>query len=259
VPWTVRNSMTTGRVDGAGAMGQSLIGRIVRHDEGFILPKPDSASPHADPRKTEIRALILAQMNRDARPSAINHRIRTVYGLTEPQADAALREVALEIFTSQPGRYIEGTLAKFRRLMVGEDERFRTHWATRKDGELRDAWTSEETIAHLYSPPSVIQEREFPVAEAVTRIFQPYVWSWLLGPLVLLGIGWGLVRGPRGPTTLLVLTVLALVFPSAALVGYVPRYRYPVDPLLLVLAAGGLLAAASLARASWRRLRTRAA
>ena len=44
------------------------------------------------------------------------------------------------------------------------------------------------------------------------------------------------------------LTVLALVFPSAALVGYVPRYRYPADPLLAVLAAGGVVAAVALAR-----------
>lgn len=246
VPWSVRGSMTTGRVSGAGAMGQSLIGRIIRHDEGFVLPKPDSPSPHADPRKTEIRGLILTQMHRDARPSAINHRIRNVYGLSEPEADAALREVALEIFTSQPGRYVEGTLAKFRRLLVGEDERLRVHWATRKDGELRDSWTSEPSIAHLYSPPSAIQELEYPVAEGVTRLFQPYAWRWLLVPLVLLGLGWGLVRGPRGPTVLLVLTVVALVFPSAALVGYVPRYRYPVDPLLAVLAAGGVVAAVAL-------------
>jgi 4-amino-4-deoxy-L-arabinose transferase-like glycosyltransferase len=254
VPWSVRGSMTSGRVSGAGAMGQSLIGRIVRHDEGFVLPKPDSPSPHADPRKTEIRALILTQMNRDARPSAINHRIRTVYDLSEPEADAALREVAVEIFTSQPGRYVEGTLAKFRRLLVGEDERLRVHWATRKDGELRDAWIGEPSIAHLYSPPSAIQELEYPVAEAVTRLFQPYLWRWLLVPLVLLGLGWGLVRGPRGPTVLLALTVLALVFPSAALVGYVPRYRYPVDPLLSVLAAGGLVAAVALVRLGWERL-----
>ena len=259
IPWSVRGSMTTGRVSGAGAMGQSLIGRIVRHDEGFVLPRPDSPSPHADPRKTEIRALILTQMNRDARPSAINHRIRNVFGLTEPEADAALREVALEIFTSQPGRYVEGTLAKFRRLMVGEDERLRVHWGTRKDGELRDSWTGEPSIAHLYSPPSAIQELEFPVVEGVTRIFQPYLWGWLLLPLVLVGLGRGLVRGPRGPTVLLVLTVLALVFPSAALVGYVPRYRYPVDPLLSVLAAGGLVVAIGLARSARARLATGAA
>jgi 4-amino-4-deoxy-L-arabinose transferase-like glycosyltransferase len=255
VPWSVRNSMTTGRVSGAGAMGQSLVGRIIRHDEGFILPKPDGPSPHADPRKTEIRALILTQMSRDARPSAINHRIRNVFDLSEPEADAAMREVAIEVFTSQPGRYLEGTLAKFRRLLVGEDERLRVHWATRKDGELRDSWTSEPSIAHLYSPPSAIQDLEYPVAEGVTRVFQPYLWQWLLVPLVLLGLGWGLVRGPRGPTVLLVLTVLALVFPSAALVGYVPRYRYPADPLLAVLAAGGAVTVLVLARVALARRR----
>lgn len=254
VPWSIRGSLTTGRVSGAGAMGQSLVGRIVRHDEGFVLPRPDSASPHEDARKTEIRSLILTQMNRDARPSAINHRIRNVFGLTEPEADAAMRDVAVEIFLSQPGRYVEGTLAKFRRLLVGEDERLRTHWATRKDGELRDSWTAEASIAHLYSPPNVVQEREYANAEAVTRIFQPYVWGWLLLPLVVLGLGWGLVRGPRGPTILFLLTILVLVFPSAALVGYVPRYRYPVDPLLYVLAAGGLVAGVALARRGWARV-----
>jgi hypothetical protein len=257
VPWAVRGSLTTGRVSGAGALGQSLVGRIVRHDEGFVLPRPDGPSPYADPRKTEIRALILTQMNRDARPSAINHRIREVYGLSEPEADQAMREVAVEIFASQPGRYVEGTLAKLRRLFVGEDERLRVHWATRKDGELRDAWTDEASIAHLYSPPSAVQELEYPTAEAVTRIFQPYLWRWLLVPLALLGLGWGLVRGPRGPTVLLLLTVLALVVPSAALVGYVPRYRYPADPLLAVLAAGGLVAAVALARLARSRLRQR--
>lgn len=257
VPWSIRGSLTTGKVSGAGAMGQSLIGRIVRHDEGFVLPSPNGPSPHADPRKTEVRSLILTQMNRDARPSAINHRIRNVFGLTEAEADAAMREVAIEIFTSQPGRYVEGTLAKFRRLLVGEDERLRVHWATRKDGELRESWTNEATIAHLYSPPSPIQEREQPTVEAVTRVFQPYLWRWLLIPLVLLGLGWGLIRGPRGPTVLLLLTVLALVFPSAALVGYVPRYRYPVDPLLAALAAGGLVALIVLAGLARQRVQRR--
>ena len=255
VPWSIRGSFTTGKVSGAGALGQSLIGRIIRHDEGFVLPDPKSPPPlsAADPRKAEVRSLILTQMARDARPSAINHRIQEAYGLNEREADTALRAVALEIFTSQPGRYVEGTIAKFRRLLVGEDERLRVHWSTRKDGELRDSWTDEADIAHLYSPPSPIQEQEYPTAEAVTRVFQPYLWRWLLVPLVLLGLGWGLVRGPRAPTALLLLTTVALVFPSAALVGYVPRYRYPADPLLAVIAAGGLVAAIALTRSGWAR------
>ena len=241
VPWLIRGSFTSGRVSGAGAMGQSLVGRIIRHDEGFVLPSPDSPSPYADNQKSEVRRLILTQMGRDARPSAINHRVREVYGLSETDADTAMRDVAVEVFRSQPERYVEGSLAKLRRLFVGEDERLRVHWATRKDGEMRDDWLDEPSIAHLYSPPSAVQELEYPTAEAVTRIFQPYLWRYLLIPLVLIGLIGGLVIGPRGPTALLVLATLALVVPSAALVGYVPRYRYPADPLLAVLAAGGLI------------------
>lgn len=253
VPWTIRTAATSGQVGGAGAVGQSLVGRIVRHDEGFVLPSPDSAAPTGDPRQAEIRRLILTQMARDARPSAINHRIRTVFELSEAEANARMQAVAIEIFMSQPGRYVEGTLAKFRRLLVGEDERLRVHWSTRKDGELRDAWTDESRIAHLYAPPSAVEELEYPTAEALTRIFQPHAWSWLLAPLALLGLGWGLARGPRGASVLLLLTVLALVFPSAALVGYVPRYRYPIDPLLAVFVGGGAMALASLGRLAYAR------
>ncbi|MCC6178603.1 MAG: glycosyltransferase family 39 protein [Chloroflexi bacterium] len=256
-PWVVRTSFVTGKVDGAGALGQTLIGRIIRHDEGFTLPDPDSPAPSGDARNPEIRKLILTQMARDARPSAINHRIRTTFDLTETEADRALRNVALEIFRDQPGRYVEGTLAKFRRLLVGEEERLRTHWSTRKDGELREDWLGEASIAHLYSPPSQVQELEYSKADAVTGIFQPYAWRYALVPLVFVGLGWGLVRGPRGATLLLLLAVVALVFPSAALVGYVPRYRYPVDPLLAILAAGGLVALTSLAHEAFRRGRLR--
>ena len=40
---------------------------------------------------------------------------------------------------------------------------------------------------------------------------------------------------------------------AAALIGIEYRYRFPLDPLLNVLAAGGLLAIPSLARSVWRR------
>ena len=255
VPWIARSALTTGRVGSAGALGQTLIGRIVVHDEGFVLPKPDSPSAHTDPTKIAVRSLILTQAGREARPSAINHRIRNVFGLTEAEANAAMQEVALEVIAGQPERFVVGTVAKFRRILVGEDERLRAHWSTRKDGELRDDWLAEASIAHLYSPPSVVEELGYPTAEALTRIFQPFEWRYPLALLIALGLGLGLVRGPRGPTVLLLLTILALVFPSAALVGQVPRYRYPADPLLAVFAAGGVVVLWTLARMTARRLR----
>ncbi len=252
IPWTVRGALVSGRVGSAGALGQSLIDRVSRHDEGLVLPSPDSPTTLIDPTRIAVRRLILTQAARDARPSAINHRIREQFGLSEAEANAAMQDVALEVIRGQPERFFWGTLAKSRRILAGDDERLRSHWGSRKDGELRDDWLAEPSIAHVYSPPSAAEEAESPTAEALTRIFQPYQWRFILGLLIALGIGLGLVRGPRGPTVLLVLAGIALVVPSAALVGQVLRYRYPADPLLAVLVGGGLVALSPLARAARR-------
>src|SRR5215208_644926 len=216
LPWTARGVLATGRVGSAGALGQTLIDRVTRHDESLVLPHPDSLSQHDDPTAIAVRRLILTQSSRDARPSAINHRIRTQFGLDEAEANAAMLDVALEVIRSQPERYFWGSLAKFRRIMVGEDERLRAHWASRRDGELRETWLAEASIAHLWVPPSVAEERASPTAEALTRLFQPYQWLAPLSVLIALGLALGLVHGPRGPTVLLLLTVVALVLPGAA-------------------------------------------
>jgi hypothetical protein len=51
------------------------------------------------------------------------------------------------------------------------------------------------------------------------------------------------------------LAVLVLLAVSAALVGDVPRYRYPIDPLLYAVAAGGLTSLVGLGLAAARRVR----
>jgi hypothetical protein len=59
------------------------------------------------------------------------------------------------------------------------------------------------------------------------------------------------------PAVLPFLVAFILIAVSAMLVGDVPRYRYPVDPLMYVLAAGGLVGLASLAVSLARRERPR--
>jgi hypothetical protein len=48
---------------------------------------------------------------------------------------------------------------------------------------------------------------------------------------------------------------LGILLASAALDGPVPRYRYPLDPLIALFAAGALTVALSWALALWRRTR----
>jgi len=78
-----------------------------------------------------------------------------------------------------------------------------------------------------------------------------------LGPtiplLALIGaIGLALGIGARGAgpgvAAFLALVVVGLLLAAVAMVAPLPRYRYPVEPLLGLLAAGGLTTLAALAR-----------
>jgi hypothetical protein len=263
MPWMLRNYVQNGSFESAGALGQTLVGRISRHDEGFILPSPDSPSPAVDPTRVEARALILRQMTREARPSAINHRLRETYGWTEADANRAMRDVCLEIITAQKERYVTGTLVKARRLLWGEQEDFiGKHWGERKSRELRDDWVTNASIAHLLSPPSPLQEAEKYTAGAMMDLVSPHSLRWPLLALLVAGLVGGLRTANRWATVFVMLIVLALILTAAALVGFVPRYRYPADPFLAVLIGGGfawLLALAQSALNAGRFARSRSA
>lgn len=240
-PWMARNYVRNGSFESAGALGQTLTGRITRHDEGFTIPSPTSPSPYADPVQSEARALILRQMAREARPSAINHRLRTIYGWNEAQANRAMRDVAVEIILAQREHYVRGTAAKIRRLFWGETEDFSRHWGDRKSNELREDWVGNASIAHVLTTPTAVQEAEKYQAAAVASLVSPYTLRWPLLVLLLVGLVGGLRAANRWATVFMVLLALALVIPAGMLVGYVPRYRYPADPFLAVLVGGGLV------------------
>jgi hypothetical protein len=84
-------------------------------------------------------------------------------------------------------------------------------------------------------------------ADAVTSFFQPWRWrtsiSWLFGLGVVVALAVPRFRPVLAPAA----TALALVIAAAALDGLVWRFRYPADPAIAVVAAGGLFAPLALA------------
>lgn len=254
LPWMARNYLQDGSFESAGAVGQTLTGRIIRHDEGFVIPDPNSPSPYADPERTEARALILRQMQRNARPSAINHRLRNTFGWTEAQANRVMRDTALEIIAAQRERYVVGTIAKLRRILWGEVEVYQTHWNARKSEELKEDWKQDPALAHLFDDPTERERAEQPNAAAILNVLQPASWRGPLLALLAAGLVAGLRPRRRAGAVLLVGVILSLVVPAAMLVGYVPRYRYPADPLLAVLVGAGVVALSALAGWAWRRV-----
>jgi hypothetical protein len=199
--------------------------------------------------------MVIQSASRDLRPSAVNHRLQESLGLTPKQADLALRDFAVELITSQTDVYLLGSINKARAILLGEVERLRFHWNTRVDREMRDYWTSNASIAHALTPPTEVQRREQPATEVLLRVFQPAQHRSLLGVLMTLGLLAPLLRAQARPAWIIPVATLALVIPAALLVGQVPRYRYPADPMLAVLVGGGVTTLAWLSIAGWSRLR----
>jgi hypothetical protein len=241
--------------ESAPALGQTLYGRFVRHDERVDYPAPDSPAPFSEPERVAARSLILQSAERDQRPSAVNHRLQESLGLTPRQADQALRDFGMELIDGQTQLYIVGSINKLRAIFHGENERLSFHWSSRVDRELRDAWLSNASIAHALTPPTDIQRREQPVTEAVLLIFQPARHRALLGTLMLLGLMVAVLRSKARPALIIPLATLALLIPAALLVGQVPRYRYPADPMMAVLVGGGVSGIVWLFSAAFARLR----
>ncbi|MFN0074199.1 MAG: ArnT family glycosyltransferase [Chloroflexota bacterium] len=241
--------------DATPALGQTLYGRFVRHDERIVYPSPDSPAPFDNPDRVAARRLILQAAARDLRPSVVNHRLRESLGLTPKQADQALRDFALELVTTQTDRYILGSYNKARAILLGEVEKLGFHWNSRVDREMRESWQSNASIAHVLTPPTNIQRREQPVTEMLLRVFQPAQHRLVLSILLVIGLLAGFVRTASRPGWMIPLATLAMVIPSALLVGQVPRYRYPADPMLAALIGGGVASILWVAGFAWTRLR----
>jgi hypothetical protein len=72
---------------------------------------------------------------------------------------------------------------------------------------------------------------------------------------MLLGLIVAVFRSQARPALIIPLATLALLIPAALLVGQVPRYRYPADPMMAVLVGGGVSGIFWLFSAALARLR----
>ena len=270
LPWLGRNYLQHGTWSSDGALGLSLIGRLTRHDDGyfFVPPSdpsgkirlftfPDSASPSpaSDPLQSGARTTVLRMMANKALPSQIQTRLMREYGWTERQASQAMRDVAFEVILANRGHYVGTTLAEVVHILWGNPETKLWPEEDEYANKTKDDWLESPSIAHLLpSPPAPDSPRRRDAA-AIASIFSPYELRWPLLALLVLGVVRGLRSTNRWATGFIILLTLALVAPAAALVGFVPRYRYPADPFLLVLIGAGLTwlvqTTAAMYRSTW--------
>jgi hypothetical protein len=177
----------------------------------------------------------------------ITRRLQAEFKWTDAETARIAREMAFDVIQRQPGHYLSGTLGMFGQIAGGEYDRLRTDWKTQGRRLSRDEW--DERIEPLLANPTPQQEAEFPRAEAAVTFWQPVNWKPVLPLLALLGLGAALLSGgPARGAAVLGLAALILMLVAAAFDGPVPRYRYPADPYIGLLAAGGALAVGRAAR-----------
>ncbi len=242
LPWMARNALVQGTFAVAGGMGEGLAVRTIRYDQQFDFREP----PGDDQDRVVARARrIYRDEAREGSAFELAHRLREELGVSEVQADRLMRQIALEAIARQPLYYLQGTGEMFWRTFAGRPVRLRQDWTPWRN----IAW--EPRVAHLLPSPTAAEDRSFAAAEALATLYDPARFPFVAAALFALGTLWGLQARFR-PALLLGGLVLGLLLASAALIGIEWRYRYPLDPIITVLSAGGLVA-------TWQWARLRAA
>ncbi len=151
-----------------------------------------------------------------------------------------MQRVALDAIRDRPLSYVGIVMRDAGRIFLAEPESFARHWRAHQD-LLRDRDNPPpRQLRPFVGPPSPAQEQAFPFTERVANLYQS---TWL-GPIVPLLALVGLLAALRTPAWRPALAALAVVFlhaASLAAIGLSERYRQPTEPLVHVMAFGGLL------------------
>ena len=237
-PWMLRNLAEHGTLSAAGGLGRSLIARTIKYDEGFF----DTARPVVEGDfKSEVRQFIRGKRNTIRNSRSVRSTqagLMKEYGLTQAQSDRLMREVAIDVISERPGYYAAGSLQMAWQIVLGKEKEdtYSDRWVMRSSKDWVEQW--EARVDHLLPPGTVAEQRSVETAQWLTELFQPAT----VGPILPLLAGLGLVLAAVAarPALLPGLAGLGILLASAALDGPVPRYRYPLDPLIALLAAGAV-------------------
>ncbi|HEX3244494.1 MAG TPA: glycosyltransferase family 39 protein [Chloroflexota bacterium] len=247
LPWLARNAIVLGQPSMSTTLPKSLLARTAKHDHGFTFFNQAQAEQYGDRREAQARQIIQSAINQRLSDGEIYDRLSERLRLSEPEVDRLLRDLTTQVIRQRPIYFVQGSAGFVWELLVGDVEHLRTDWKTQNARLSRDEW--EDRVGHLLRKASPLQEAEFPTSEALVDLVQPS----RLGPIlpILAGLGALLAVGRVGLYGLIpALVPLLLITVPATLDGPVARYRYPADPLMMLLAVGSLTAVAALIRAA---------
>jgi 4-amino-4-deoxy-L-arabinose transferase-like glycosyltransferase len=243
VPWMTWNYVHHDTF-AVSSNGRFLLARALRNDRGgFSFEKPPGLVE--DSTRAAARRIVQEEAARRS-PGSSTQRMRNELGLSEAESSRILSEIAVQAIRSRPDFWLRGSAAFFWEILVGRPISIRMEGLEWKEID----W--DRRIRSVLTRP--IQPLEQGRAQTIVGIYDPSRFGPFVPILFLAGIL--LIATGSAPRSLLLpgFTAIALVAGSAALVGPVPRYRYPLDPLITLIAVQSIVTATQLARASVTRL-----
>jgi hypothetical protein len=244
-----RNQAVQGTFAIAGGTGEGLAVRTIRYDQDFDFREPPGGDP--DRQLSRARRIYRDEAD-DGSAFELASRLRDELKVSEIEAERLMRTIAVQAILRRPGYYVTGTADMLVQTFAGRTVRLRQDWLPWRN----IAW--DERVQHLLPEESAVEQRGFATAERLATIYDPARFAPVLAVLGLAGILAGL-RRDRRPALVLGVLVVALLVAGAALIGIEWRYRFPLDPLINVLAAGGLVTLVQTARRRWLLVRDRRA
>jgi hypothetical protein len=243
LPWLLRNQAVHGSATLAGGLGEGLAVRTIRLEQEF-----DFRAPVGQPDGLREARRIYRQEASQGSAFELAERLREEADLSPAEADRAMRDIALGAIAQRPAYYLSGSAEMFGRMFAGRTIRLRQDWQPWRGIE----W--DQRVAHLLPAASPLLDGQFALVERLVTLYDPARWWPLLTALFVLGC----LAASRQPAGLLALVpaavALGLLLASALLVGIEWRYRYPLDPLINLTVAGGVVALAGLVSAARSRL-----
>jgi 4-amino-4-deoxy-L-arabinose transferase-like glycosyltransferase len=245
LPWMARNAAVQGTFAIAGGTGEGLAVRTIRYEQRFDFREPPGGD--ADRQLARARRIYRDEAE-EGSAFELARRLRDELNVSEIEAERLMRTISLQAIMRQPVYYLTGTAGMLVQTFAGRTVRLRQDWLPWRN----IAW--DERVQHLLPVESAVEQRGFAAAERLATLYDPARYAWLLAVFGIVGILAGMSRGRR-PILILGGLVVTLLVAGAALIGIEWRYRFPLDPLINVLAAGGLVTSVRLALGRWRRIR----
>jgi 4-amino-4-deoxy-L-arabinose transferase-like glycosyltransferase len=244
LPWMVRNEVVQGTFAVAGGSGEGLAVRTIRYGQQFDFREPSGGDPD---RLTQRARRIYRDEAGDGSAFELAARLRDELHISEIEAERLMRSIALQAILRAPSYYLRGTADMFVQTFVGRPVRLRQDWTPWRNID----W--DDRVEHLLPGPTPAEDRSFAAAERLATLYDPARFGLPIAVLGLLGLALA-PSGTRRQVWLLGGLVLAVLLAGAALIGIEWRYRFPLDPAINVLVAGGVVGLVKLAQSTVRHL-----